>query len=164
MSTLIILRGNSGSGKTTIAHDLQKEFKAGSLLVISQDLIRREMLGVKDRPNNLAIHFIKMNAIYGKRFCDYIVVEGITPSAIYREMFIELASEFQSIYPYYFDLPFEETLKRHNTKEKAQEYGVNELKKWWIDKDFLHFPNEKMITAEMNQQQIIDMILKDLIF
>lgn len=44
---LIILRGNSGSGKTTIANALHQRLKEQSLL-ISQDVVRREMLRVKD--------------------------------------------------------------------------------------------------------------------
>ena len=42
-STLIILRGNSASGKTTIAKQLQEHFGQGTLLV-SQDVVRRDML------------------------------------------------------------------------------------------------------------------------
>lgn len=37
MSKLIILRGNSGSGKTTIAKELQKLFGKNTIL-ISQDI------------------------------------------------------------------------------------------------------------------------------
>ncbi|WP_313075894.1 AAA family ATPase [Lacrimispora sp.] len=44
---LIILRGNSGSGKSTTAKALQRKFGRGTL-VISQDVIRRDMLWVKD--------------------------------------------------------------------------------------------------------------------
>ena len=43
MVKLIILRGNSGSGKTTIAKELQRKFGENTML-ISQDVIRREML------------------------------------------------------------------------------------------------------------------------
>ena len=39
MSKLIILRGNSGSGKTTIAKELQKLFGKNTL-IFSQDIIR----------------------------------------------------------------------------------------------------------------------------
>ena len=46
MRKLIILRGNSGSGKTTIAKELQKRFGTNTML-ISQDVIRRDMLNVK---------------------------------------------------------------------------------------------------------------------
>ena len=47
MKKLIILRGNSGSGKTTIAKELQKRFGRNTML-ISQDMVRRDMLWVKD--------------------------------------------------------------------------------------------------------------------
>ena len=53
---LIILRGNSGSGKTTIAKELQQVFGNNTML-ISQDVIRRDMLKVKDGENT-------------KNFCD----------------------------------------------------------------------------------------------
>jgi len=38
VSAIIILRGNSGSGKTTIAQELQKKFGLGTML-ISQDVV-----------------------------------------------------------------------------------------------------------------------------
>ncbi len=54
MAGLIILRGNSGSGKTTIAKELQKKLGSNTLL-ISQDVIRREMLMVSDGPDTMAL-------------------------------------------------------------------------------------------------------------
>ena len=46
MPKLIILRGNSGSGKTTGAKELQKRFGRNTML-ISQDVVRRDMLKEK---------------------------------------------------------------------------------------------------------------------
>lgn len=46
-SVLVVLRGNSGSGKTTIAKSLQEKLGARTML-ISQDVIRREILKVRD--------------------------------------------------------------------------------------------------------------------
>lgn len=46
MPKLIILRGNSGSGKTTVAKELQKRFDRNTML-ISQDVVRRDMLKEK---------------------------------------------------------------------------------------------------------------------
>lgn len=43
MGKLIILRGNSGSGKTTVAKALQKKLGRNTML-ISQDEVRRNML------------------------------------------------------------------------------------------------------------------------
>lgn len=44
---------------------------------------------------------------------------------------------------YYFDLPFAETVRRHQTKEKAQEYGREQLQEWWLVEDFLEVQMKK---------------------
>ena len=62
---LIILRGNSGSGKSTTAKLLQRKFGRGTL-VIPQDIIRREMLWVKDEMGTKAISLLIELAKYGK--------------------------------------------------------------------------------------------------
>lgn len=48
VATLIIIRGNSASGKSTIAKQLQAELGENTLL-LSQDYLRREMLGTKGK-------------------------------------------------------------------------------------------------------------------
>ena len=58
MKKLIVLRGNSGSGKTTTAKELQKRLGQNTML-ISQDVIRREMLKVKDGENTEALPLLK---------------------------------------------------------------------------------------------------------
>ena len=55
---LIILRGNSGSGKTTIGKRLQSEFGKNTML-ISQDVIRRDMLKVSDGLDTLCLPLMK---------------------------------------------------------------------------------------------------------
>ena len=47
MPKLIILRGNSGSGKTTVAQKLQHIIGRNTML-IPQDYVRREMLYARD--------------------------------------------------------------------------------------------------------------------
>src|SRR5690606_34818881 len=84
-STLIIIRGNSGSGKTTIAKNLQNYFGEGTLLV-SQDTVRRDMLKVKDREGNLSIDLIRQIAEFGKGKCEFVIVEGILYTHRYGEM------------------------------------------------------------------------------
>ena len=54
MAQLVIIRGNSDSGKTSLAKKLQNHFGRG-MLVISQDLVRREMLKEKVEPDNLSV-------------------------------------------------------------------------------------------------------------
>jgi adenylate kinase family enzyme len=72
MVKLIILRGNSGSGKTTIGKALQRKFGRDTML-ISQDVVRREMLFVKDGPNPEASQLLLELALYGKRNCNIVI-------------------------------------------------------------------------------------------
>ena len=54
MAQLVIIRGNSGSEKTSLAKKLPNQF-GRITFVISQDLVRREMLKEKVEPDNLSI-------------------------------------------------------------------------------------------------------------
>jgi predicted kinase len=54
---LIVLRGNSGSGKTTVAAALREAYGRG-MAWVSQDLIRRIILKEKDKPGGLSIGLI----------------------------------------------------------------------------------------------------------
>ena len=122
-SKLIIIRGNSGSGKTTIAKRLQNHFGEGTLLV-SQDTVRREMLKVHDRKGNLSHDLIRQIAEYGKDRCEYVIVEGILSKQNYGEMMHNLIEFYNGkAYTYYFDLSFEKTVERHNSRSKAKEFG-----------------------------------------
>ncbi len=122
-SKLIIIRGNTGSGKTTTAKSLQNYLGHGTLLV-SQDVVRREMLKVQDREGNLSIDLIRQIAEYGKDKCEFIIVEGILYKERYGEMLKNLIQFYdQEAYAFYFDLSFEETVLRHNSREKKMEFG-----------------------------------------
>src|SRR5699024_7306255 len=135
-SKLIIIRGNSGSGKTTTAKNLQNYLGSGTLLV-SQDVVRREMLNVQDREGNLSIDLIRQIEEYGKNKCEYIIVEGILYKKRYGEMLKSLIQFYdQKAYTFYFDLPFEETALRHNSRKKKMEFGEDLLRDWWNPNDF----------------------------
>lgn len=155
MVKLIILRGNSGSGKTTIAKELQRKFGENTML-ISQDVIRREMLGVKDGPNTLALPLIKELLFYGTSHSDIIILEGIMYADCYKPLF-EYAIQLSDtkVYAYYFNIPFEETLKRHLTKPNCNDFGEETMRRWWREKDFSDVLNEVCITAERDIENIV---------
>lgn len=62
MTKVIIIRGNSGSGKSSLAKELQNRIGFHTLL-ISQDTIRREML--YDKPGNKTVELIDHLIRYG---------------------------------------------------------------------------------------------------
>lgn len=165
MRKLIILRGNSGSGKTTIAKELQNRFGRNTM-IISQDVIRRDILKVKDGENSLAIPLMKELLIYGNAHSNVVILEGIMYADWYKPLF-ELAVQLYDteIYAYYFDLPFEETLKRHQTKPNCHEFGEEAMRSWWREKDFSDILNEVSITSEKGIESIVkdiyDTVLND---
>ncbi len=155
MKKLIIIRGNSGSGKTTIAKELQNKFGRNTML-ISQDVIRRDMLKVKDGENTQALPLMKELLTYGSNHSDIVILEGIMYSDWYKPLF-ELAIKLYgtNVYAYYFDLPFEETLKRHQTKPNCREFGEEAMRRWWREKDFSDVLNEVGITSEKDIESIV---------
>lgn len=156
MGKLIILRGNSGSGKTTTAKELQNRFGHNTML-ISQDAVRREMLKVRDGENTLALPLMKELLRYGSEHSDVFILEGIMYSDWYKPLF-ELAVQLYGteIYAYYFDLPFEETLKRHQTRAKCQEFGEEAMRRWWREKDFSDVLKEVRITSEKDMESVVE--------
>lgn len=161
-STLIILRGNSASGKTTIAKQLQEHFGQGTLFV-SQDVVRRDMLSVHDTKGNLSHDLLFEITRYGKGKCEFVILEGILNSHRYGDMLKELIHFFEgNTYTYYFDLSLKETIRRHNTREKRHEFGEDSLKKWYNPHDLIEVTRETIFTDNFTQKDIFDAILDDI--
>ena len=92
MQKLIILRGNSGSGKTTVAKLLQHKIGPNTM-VISHDMVRMQILHVwskegVEKSQPLMIDLLR----YGKRHSEVTILEGILPSKEYSSLF-EVAIE-----------------------------------------------------------------------
>ena len=178
MSKLIILRGNSGSGKTTVAKALQKKLGYNTML-ISQDEVRRNMLWVKDGIDTKALPLMAELLQYGSEHSEFIILEGIMYDEWYSPLF-KLANELygSNVYAYYFDIPFEETVRRHNMRNKSQEFGEEtvrrhntrnrefgekDMRRWWREKDFSSVLDEQVITCEMYADGIVERIYSDLL-
>lgn len=161
MATLIILRGNSGSGKTSTARLLQQKLGSGAMLV-SQDVVRREMLSMKDDDRNRAIQLIYDLCMYGQKIGCTVILEGILSNKRYGDMLRRLLTDFYGDrFVYYFDVSFEETLRRHRTKSNCHEFGESEMREWWKEKDYLGTPSEVLINETMSQDEIVQMIISD---
>lgn len=155
---LIIIRGNSGSGKTTIAKALQKNLGTGALL-LSQDVIRREMLAVKDTAGNASIELIRHLAEYGRANYAYVIVEGILAKHKYGDMLHELITHFKDeAAVYYCDISFPETVRRHKMKGEAADFGVAELEKWWLPADWLGEAGEKFLGEALTIEESVAFI------
>lgn len=162
MSKLIILRGNSGSGKTTAAKMLQEKFGPNTML-ISHDMVRIQILHVWSREGiekslPLMISLLK----YGKQNSEVTILEGILPSKEYQPLFEAALEEYgQNIYSYYYDLPFEETLRRHGTKPNRNEFGETDMRRWWIEKDYLSSIPQTILKKELSLEDAVERIYRD---
>lgn len=138
MAKLIILRGNSGSGKTSVSKALQKRFGRNTM-VISQDMVRREILWVKDGIGTKALPLLD--------------------SECYRPLFQKAVEEYGTdIFAFYYDLPFEETLLRHGTKPNRDEFGEEDMQRWWKEKDYIRIIPERILTKDIRFSDTVDMI------
>lgn len=162
MHKLIVLRGNSGSGKTTVAKELQKVLGSNTML-ISQDAIRRDILKVKDGEGTPAIPLLMELLRYGRNNCEVVILEGILVADWYRSLF-ELAVELYgtNIYAYYYDISFEETLRRHQTRSNRCEFGEEAMRSWWRNKDYSDILNEKIISENQSKEKTVQEILYDI--
>lgn len=162
MRKLIIIRGNSGSGKSSVAKELQRRFGRNTLM-IPQDIVRREMLWARDGYNTAAIPLLIVLIEYGYTNSEITILEGIFNSAWYKPLFEQAVRNFheENIYAYYYDLPFDETLKRHETKSNRFDFGEEDMRRWWNEKDYIGFIKEKTLTKELSLNDAVEFILSD---
>ena len=158
MAKLVIIRGNSGSGKSSLARKLQTHYGRGTLL-ISQDTVRRDMLKEKVEPGNLSIDLTETLARFGYEHDLLVLVEGFYETDIYGQMLERLKKIFvPQVFAYYYDLSFEETVRRHQTRAKQEEFTPADMKRWWKDRDFLGWEEEAFFTDEDSLEAAFDKI------
>ena len=158
MKLLITIRGNSCSGKTTLAKELQRRFGRGTMR-LSQDVIRREILHVKDEPNPKSIPLLKRMLEYGHENAEIVILEGIMKADWYRELFSYTRELYgDQILSWYYDLPFEETLSRRDTKANRDELTDAKMHLWWTEHDYAPEWNEVLLTAEDQVMDVADRI------
>ena len=159
MSRLVILRGNSGSGKTTVAKMLQEKFGPNTML-ISHDMVRMQILHVwsaegvrKSLP--LMIELLR----YGRRNSEITILEGILPFEDYKPLFEAALEEYgENIFSYYYDISFEETLRRHQTKPNRDEFGEADMRRWWKEKDFLEIIPQTVLDEDVRLEEAVELI------
>ena len=163
MSKLIILRGNSGSGKTSAGIALQKKFGPNTML-ISHDMIRLQVLHVWSREGvekslPLMIELLK----YGRRHSTVSILEGILPAKDYAPLFHTAVEEYgPNIFAYYYDLPFEETLRRHAMRPQRFQFGEADMRSWWRERDLIGSIPEAILTAELTARGAARRIYRDI--
>lgn len=160
-SKLIVVRGNSGSGKSAIATGLREAYGRG-IAIVGQDNLRRVVLRDRDRVGAPNIGLIAMTARYALEHGFHVVIEGILYADRYGQMLLDLQADHSGdTFFYYIDVPFSETLKRHATKPNAHDFGEAEMAAWFRSQDLLPGGVEAVITADSSLEASIHRIVKE---
>lgn len=90
------------------------------------------MLNAKDGADNPAISLLMDLLGYGHEHCDYVILGGILNVKWYAPVFKKAKELFgNSMNAYYFDIPFEETVKRHQERHITS-FGEEKMRSWWL--------------------------------
>jgi len=155
---LIILRGPSGAGKSTVARALQNLSHADTL-IIDQDYYRHTLLDNKPDDKNLVPELIEHNAHICLQAGYNVIIEGIFRKEKYARMFQKLIEGFTGeSYTYYFNISFDETAKRHATRDKAALFTSEKMKEWYSMAEPLGISQENEIPEHMSEAEIIQLI------
>jgi adenylate kinase family enzyme len=156
-SKLIIIRGNSGSGKSTVARKL-REISSHKIAYVEQDNIRRTILKEKETDDGTNIALITQIVEFALARDYDVILEGILKFHRYGAMLRDLVATCPDNHIYYFDIPFEETLKRHAKKPIAKDVSEALLREWYIPQDVTHFTNEIIIPPQHSLEQTVTQI------
>lgn len=156
---MVILRGNSSSGKSTLAAAPQRALGRGTAN-IGQDHLRRVVLRKHDVPDGANIGFIA-NAV---RYCTgigyHVILEGILVSDHYGRMLRELLrSHPGSSHVFYLDVPLEETLRRHEDRPLRAKVPPQKLRGWFVPSDLLGIPGEVVLDGRSSGEESLATIL-----
>lgn len=99
---------------------------------------------------------------YGYQHCNYVILEGILNAEWYEPLF-KLAQQFfgDEIFAYYFNIPFEETILRHQQRHISS-FGEKQMRLWWKEKDYINFISETKFSSRITLRQETKKIMKDI--
>jgi hypothetical protein len=163
VTKLTVIRGNSGCGKTTTAHAVRAAILerrlATHIAVIEQDHFRRIVLKEREEAGAEAVDLIRLVATFALARGFDVIVEGILGAAKYGEMLTGLMTIADEAYVFYFDISFDESLRRHATKPKASEFGEAEMRAWWRPNDVLGVEGETILAESLSLDDAVAAIL-----
>lgn len=158
---LIVLRGNSGSGKSSVAAEVRARCGRGIALV-GQDYLRRIVLRERDLPGGANIGLIDTVARYALNHGFHVILDGILDSRRYAAMLDALRRDHRGTsHWYYLDVPFEETMRRHTSRPQADEFGHDEMRRWYRELDLLPGGIEQIIPASNSLDDTVRQVMGD---
>jgi ABC-type oligopeptide transport system ATPase subunit len=156
---LIVLRGNSGAGKSTVARALRDAYGRG-VAWVSQDLIRRVILRERDRPGAANIGLIAQVTRYSLDHGYHVILDGIFYADRYEPMLTALNRDHLGLsWFYYLDVSLDETFRRHATRPQAGDFGPADMRQWHRPADLLAGVRERVIPETSTLHETVGLIL-----
>lgn len=161
-TALVVIRGNSGSGKTSLARQLRLHHGRGWALV-EQDNLRRVILCERDKAGGLAPAFIDHTVRYllGNRYS--VILEGILASHRYGPMLTKLIADHDGpSLLYYLDVSFEETVRRHQTRPQSADFTPEDMRAWYLPGDTLGLAHEHVVAERSSFEDTFQLMIAGL--
>jgi len=156
---LIILRGPSGSGKSTIASRLIGE-SARKIATIERDMFKVNILHNQPGSRELSALMCRDAIVSALSGGFDVIADGIFNISSYKEIFDSIiAAHGGEVYMYYFDISLEETVRRHQTRIKKDEFGETEMQKWYSTASPAGYEFEIRVGEDLSEDEIVQKIL-----
>jgi 2-phosphoglycerate kinase len=158
---LVVLRGNSGAGKSSVAAELRRRHGRG-LAVVAQDNIRRIILKELDEPGARNIGLIEQIVNYSLVNGYHVVLEGILYADHYGDMLRRLSRDVQGrAHFFYLDIGLEESFARHRTRPQAPDFSTEDMRSWYRPADLVPGLDETVIADPPSPEATAELVLKE---
>ncbi|MFD7862249.1 M15 family metallopeptidase [Streptomyces sp. NPDC059783] len=159
-----MIRGNSASGKSSVAQGLRDHYGRG-VAIVGQDMIRRNLLREHDTARGANIALLGRIAREALAAGFHVVLEGILYADRYGHMITSLVRDHRGVSGcYYLDVPLEATLVRHASKPDAaylEQVTDDHLTSWYRELDLLPGGLETVVPADSTLKDTIAQIVRE---
>ncbi|WP_107774548.1 AAA family ATPase [Nocardioides sediminis] len=153
--TLVVIRGNSAAGKSSVARELQLAMGRGTAN-IGQDHFRRVVLREHDVPGGDNIELIASTARHCLAIDYHVILEGIFFSGHYGPMLRSLVAQHRGpAHVFYLDVTLEESLRRHSGRALALEVPASRVRGWYVPTDTLGIDGEVVVDADVSMDAVL---------
>lgn len=161
MAKLIILRGPSASGKTTIARTLREKSQR-KVAILEFDTYRSEILAKQNSYYNAASEMFISDARIAFKHGYDVIMDGIFRLENQNEYLEKLLHEHpQENYMFYFDINQDETVKRHRNRDKSESFSEDKLREWYYRPAPSGVGFEKAIPQDLGVHETVSMVLDE---
>jgi predicted kinase len=162
LPTLVIIRGNSGSGKSSTAREVRRRYGRGCAL-LEQDYLRRIVLrehGSNSMPT-VAPGLITTTARAALEAGYHVVLEGILNTIQYGAPLRELITAHREpSFAFWMDVSFDETVRRHERRPEPIPVTTEDMRAWYAPLDLLGVDGEQVIEESSGFDDTVATILR----